>query len=158
METLQSSYRAVIGHVAADIETLHQSGLPGDTAALKLLRKRHQWLVCRKDRLNERRDIAISGFRFSLDDYLYQCESFWKDWHGRTYESKMDELLEVKRRVVKIYSLSGFDACYALLLALKPMRGILPLPQYDEYTSALSDFVQIKSDCIAQLEHILRCK
>jgi hypothetical protein len=137
--------------VAADIETLQQNGHPNDAAVLKLLRKRHQWLVCRKDRLNDRRDLIISGFKPDLEAYLNQCETFWKDWHGRTYEKKMDDLLEVKRRVVKIYSLTGFDACYALLLTLKPLRGILPLPQYDEHTPALSVLEQIKSECITQL-------
>jgi hypothetical protein len=156
MNTIQTNYQAVIDHVAADIETLQQSGNPNDAAALKLLRKRHRWLVCRKDKLNERRDHAISRFRPDLESYLYLCESFWKNRHGRTYEKKMDDLLEVKRRVVKIYPLSGFDACYALLLTLKPLRDILPLPQYDEYTPALSALEQIKSDCIAQLRTYIK--
>jgi hypothetical protein len=129
MNTLLTNYQAVIDHVAADIDRLQQNGQPGDTATIKILRKRLLWLVCRKDKLNERRELIISGFKPDLEAYLYRCETFWKERHGRIYEKKIEKLLEVKRRVVKIYSLGGFDACYALLLALKPMRGILPLPK-----------------------------
>ena len=64
----------------------------------------------------------------------------------------MDELLEVKRQVTKIYSLSGWDACFALMLALKPMRSVLPLRQYKEHHApALAALEAIKGDCYAQL-------
>ena len=151
MSTLQSSYQAVIEHIAADIETLQNSGEPADAANLKLLRERRDWLIYRRDALEERRSRVISGFALQLDGYLHQCENFWKEKHGRTYEAKMDELLEVKRRVVKIYSLSGFDACYALMLAIKPMRSILPLRQYEEYAPALAALEAIKKACYEQL-------
>ena len=73
----------------------------------------------------------------------------------------MDELLEVKKQVTKIYSLTDYDACYALMLAIKPMRGILPLQQYDEYAPALATLETIKSECYEQLRTYysnLNCK
>jgi len=151
MNTLQVNYQAVIEHVAADMETLQKSGEPTDRANLKLLRKLHDLLIFRRDALEQRRTLVISGLYVRLDGYMRQCETFWKEKHGRTYEVKMDELLEVKKRVVKIYSLSGFDACYALMLAIKPMRTILPLRQYDEYTPALAALEAIKRECYEQL-------
>jgi predicted component of type VI protein secretion system len=96
----------------------------------------------------QHRDCIIAGFRKRLDDYLRQCERFWKGTHERTYEKKMAQLHEAKQRVVKIYALSGFDACYALLLALKHLRAILPLPKYPEHAAALE---AIKADCQKQL-------
>jgi hypothetical protein len=63
----------------------------------------------------------------------------------------MDELFEVRKRVIRIYSLTGFDACYALLLAIKPMRSVLPLKQYNEYVPALSALEKIKQECYEQL-------
>jgi len=144
MNALQTSYQAVIDHINADMQKNRQ---PTD----KLLRKCHDWLVSRRDTLNERRDRDISGFKSRLEAYLLLCEKFWKERHGRTYEKKMDELFEVKRRVVKIYSLSGFDACYALLLALKPLRSVLPLAQYEEHAPAFAALEAIKEDCYQQL-------
>jgi len=148
MSTLQSSYRAVINHIAADIETLKQRG---QTADADLLRERREWLVCRHDRINHDRDLIISGFQKRLDDYLRHCEAFWKEKHERTYEKKMTQLHEAKQRVIKIYRLSGFDACYALLLALKHLRAILPLRQYPEHAPALEALEAIKADCYEQL-------
>ena len=87
----------------------------------------------------------------ALESYLSLCEKFWKERHERTYEKKMDALLETKKRVAKIHSLTGFDACYALLLTLKHLRHILPLPQYDEHAPALSALEAIKEDCQEQL-------
>ena len=147
MNTLQLSYQEVIDHIAADIESLQESGQATDT----VLQKCHDLLVYRKDTLNERRNRDISGFKNRLDACLSLCEQFWKERHGRTYEKKMDELFEVRKRVIRIYSLTGFDACYALLLAIKPMRGILPLKQYDEYAPALSALEKIKQECQEQL-------
>ena len=144
MNALQTSYQAVIDHINADMQKNRQ---PTD----KLLRKCHDWLVSRRDTLNERRDRDISGFKSRLEAYLLLCEKFWKERHGRTYEKKMDELFEVKRRVVKIYSLSGFDACYALLLALKQLRSVLPLAQYEEHAPAFAALEAIKEDCYQQL-------
>ena len=149
MNSLRISYQAVIEHVAGDI------GGNGDFCDGSDGRDRlvvlHDWLVCRRDALEKRRARTISGFYLQLEGYLQQCETFWKKRHGRTYEKKMDELLEVKKRVTKIYSLSGWDACYALLLAIKPMRGILPLRQYDEHAPALAALEAIKKECDEQL-------
>ena len=156
MNTLQDHYQAVIDHITADIETLQKRGESGETADLRRLQKRLCWLVCRRDELSERRARIISGFHKQLGAYMQQCETFWKDKHGRTYEAKMDELLEVKRQVTKIYALSGWDACYALMLAIKPMRGVLPLRQYDEHTPALEALEAIKEDCYAQLRTYIK--
>ena len=145
MNALHVNYQAVINHIAADIQRSEQTT---DTAALREL---HHLLICRSDALEERRTRAISGFHLLLEGYLHQCETFWKKRHGRTYEKKMDDLLEVKKRVVKIYSLSGWDACYALLLAIKPMRSVLPLRQYSEHAPALAALEAIKSECYEQL-------
>ena len=145
MNTLQFYYQAVIDHVAADIIK------NGQTADSELLKKQHDWLICRRDALEERRSSAISGFHNNLEAYLCLCENFWKIRHCRAYEAKLDELFEVKKRVSKIYSLSGFDACYALMLAIKPMRNILPLRQYDEYAPALAALETIKKECYEQL-------
>ena len=68
----------------------------------------------------------------------------------------MDELLEVKRQVTKIYALSGWDACFALMLAIKPMRSVLPLRQYDEHAPALEALEAIKRDCYEQLATYLK--
>jgi hypothetical protein len=150
MNTLQTHYQAVIDHIAADIQKNRQQ------TETELLQTYYDWLVCRKDTLNERRDRDISGFKNRLDAYLCQCEKFWKVRHERTYEKKLDELFEVKKRVIKIYSLSGFDACYALMLALKPMRSVLPLPQYDEHAPALAALEAIKDNCYRQLVTYLK--
>jgi hypothetical protein len=139
MNTLQAHYQAVIDDVAANMQKDVE------------LQQYHDWLVCRKDTLNERRDRAISGFKNSLEAYLRLCERFWKERHERTYEKKMDELFEVKKRVIRIYSLSGFDACYALMLAIKPMRSVLPLTHYDEHLPALAALEAIKDECYRQL-------
>jgi len=151
MSTLKSSYRAVIDHIAADIETLRQGGMIADTASPVLLRERHEWLVCQKERLNTERDRIIAGFQKRLDDYLRQCEGFWQSGHSRTYEKKLRQLHETKQRVIKIYALTGWDACFALLLTLKHLRSILPLPKYPEHKSALAALEAIKADCQIQL-------
>jgi len=151
MNTLQINYQAVIEHVTADMEALQKSGQPADKANLKLLQKNCDWLACRRDALEQRRTRVISGFYAQLEGYLRQCENFWKEKHGRTYEVKMDELLEVKKQVTKIYSLTGYDACYALMLAIKPMRSVLPLRQYDEYAPALDALEAIKKACYEQM-------
>ena len=83
--------------------------------------------------------------------YLHLCEHFWKFRHERTYEEKMKQLDEARRRVINIHYLTGFDACYALLLALKHLRAILPLPQYDEHAPAFAALEAIKEDCYQQL-------
>ena len=154
MNTLHANYQAVINHIAADIQIRGSRG-NGECRdckdSLEMLINQHDWLVCRMDALEERRTRAISGFHHQLEAYLHQCERFWKERHGRTYETKMDELLIVKKRVTKIYSLSGWDACYALLLAIKPLRGILPLRQYGEYAPALAALEAIKRACDEQL-------
>ena len=155
MNTLQTHYQAVIEHVAADVEKLKNSELPADVANLKRLQKRLEWLLCRRDTLEERRTRVISGFHRQLEAYMSQCETFWKEKHGRIYEAKMDELLEVKRQVTQIYALSGWDACYALMLAIKPMRNILPPRQYKEHAPALAALEAIKEDCYAQLRTYL---
>ena len=116
-----------------------------------MLQYLHDWLVSRSNALETRRSRVISGFHKQLEGYLSLCEKFWKERHGRTYENKLDELFEVKKRVSKIYRLRGFDACYALMLAIKPMREILPLKQYDEYAPALAALEAIKSACYEQL-------
>jgi DNA repair exonuclease SbcCD ATPase subunit len=151
MNSLKEHYQAVIEHIAADIKTLLQSGEIADAVSLKLLQKRHEWLIYRRDRLNEQRKQIISGFRKQLDAYLCQCEGFWKSKHERTYEKKLAQLNEAKRRVAQVYALSGFDACYALMLTLKHLRSILPLPQYEEYAPALAAMEAIKDDCYRQL-------
>ena len=151
MSTLQSNYRAVIEHIAADIETLRKGGLIADTSTPALLGERHEWLILRRERLYAQRNQIILGFRKRLDDYLSNCERFWQSRHDRTYEKKLCLLHETKQRVVKIYALSGFDACHALLLTLKHLREILPLPQYDEHAPALEALEAIKRDCYEQL-------
>ena len=156
MNNLQINYQAVIDHVAADIEALQKRKQPNDTANLKRLQKRLEWLLCRRDALEERRTRVISGFHRQLEAYMCQCEIFWKNKHGRTYEAKMDELLEVERQVTKIYALSGWDACFALMLALKPMRSVLPLSQYREHAPALAALEAIEEDCYAQLRTYLK--
>ena len=140
MNTLQESYQTVAEHIAADIDKTD-----------KMPQKCYDWLVCRCDTLNENRDHDISRFKSRMEAYLSQCEKFWKERQGRTYEKKINELLEIRKRVAKIYSLTGFDACYALQLALKPLRTVLPLPQYSEYAPALAALEAIKSDCHQQL-------
>jgi hypothetical protein len=155
MNTLQINYQAVIEHIADDINVLRKSGQIADAVSLNLLQKRHDWLVFRRDRLNEQREQSISRFKHSLETYLYQCERFWKSRHERTYEKKIDELFEVKQRVVKIYALTGFDACYALSLTLKYLRAILPLKQYPEHAPALAELEAIKEDCYGQLRTYL---
>jgi hypothetical protein len=156
MNTLQTNYRAVIEHIAADIETLRQNGQTADTISLNILQKNHDWLMCRMGTLNERRNLAICGFRHSLEAYMFQCESFWKNKHERTYEKKLAQLNEAKKRVANVYSLSGFDACYALMLTLKHLRSILPLPQYAEFAPALKALEAIKDDCYQQLGTYLK--
>ena len=156
MNTLQTHYQAVIEHVAADADKLKNSGQPADVANLKRLQKRLEWLACRRDTLEERRDRVISGFHRQLEAYMSQCETFWKEKHGRTYEAKMDELLEVKRQVTKIYALSGWDACFALMLAIKPLRNVLPFRQYKEHAPALATLETIKKDCYEQLATYLK--
>jgi len=91
-----------------------------------------------------------------LDDYLRQCEAFWKGKHERTYEKKLAQLHEAKQRVIHIYALSGFDACYALMLALKHLRAILPLSKYPEHAPALEALEAIKADCYEQLGTYLK--
>ena len=150
MNTLREHYQVIIEQVAADIRK--RDG--GDNK--EMLQKLHDFLVCRRDALEERRERAISGFHRQLEAYLHLCERFWKERHGRTYEKKMDELLEVKKRVVKIYSLTGYDACNALMLALKPMRGVLPLRQYGEHAPALAALEKIKKECYEQLGTYLK--
>jgi len=86
-----------------------------------------------------------------LDDYIRQCERFWKGTHERTYEKKLAQLHEAKQRVIHIYALSGFDACYALTLALKHLRAILPLSKYPEHAPALEALEAIKADCYEEL-------
>ena len=86
-----------------------------------------------------------------LEAYLSLCERFWKEQHERTYEKKLNELFEVKRRATRIYSLSGFDAYYTLFITLKPLRNILPLPRYGEHAAALSALEKIKQECQKQL-------
>ena len=156
MNTLKVSYQEVIDHIAADIKKLQQGGQIADTASSALLWERHEWLVCRKDRLNEQREQVISRFKNSLDGYLHQCEHFWKSKHERTYEKKLAQLNEAKQRVVRIYALTGFDACYALLLALKHLRAILPLRQYPEHAPALAALEAIKEDCYQQFRTYLK--
>ena len=160
MNSLRISYQAVIEHVAGDIGGNGDFCDGRDGRDSRDGRDRlvvlHDWLVCRRDALEERRACAISGFNRKLEAYLNQCEKFWKERHGRTYETKMDELLEVKKRVVKIYSLTGYDACNALMLALKPMRSILPLRQYDEHAPALAALEAIKKECYEQLGTYLK--
>jgi len=114
MNALKISYQEVIDHIAADIETLKQSGQIADTASSALLRERREWLICRRDRLNEQRKQVISGFNERLEAYMFLCERFWKGKHERTYEKRLAQLHEAKQRVVKIHSLTGFDACHAL--------------------------------------------
>ena len=150
MNTLHANYQAVINHVAADIQKSEQP------TEKQILQKNLNWLVCRRDALEERRTCIITGFNKKLEDYLKQCENFWKERHGRTYETKMDELLEVKKRVSKIYSLTGYDACNALMLALKPMRGVLPLRHYSEHAPALAALEKIKKECYEQLGTYLK--
>jgi hypothetical protein len=156
MNTMQASYLAVINHITADMESLKQNGQKNDQATLKLLQTHHDWLVCRMTILNDQRDQIISGFRIQLEAYLSLCDKFWKERHERTYEKKMDILFETKQRVVKIYSLTGFDACYELTLTIKHLRGILPLKQYDEYAPALAALEAIKNDCYEQLGTYLK--
>ena len=151
MNTLQTSYSAVINHIAANIQALQESGKTADTKHLKTLQKNLEWLTRRMSTLNDRRNLVISGYGKRLEAYLYMCENFWKERHGRTYETRMDDLLEVKKRVAKIHALTGFDTCYALLLTLKPLRNILPPRQYSEHKPALSALESIKSDCQEQL-------
>jgi hypothetical protein len=151
MNTIQKAYQTVIDHIAADIETLKQDGHIADTLSLYKLEKRREWLISRKDRLNGQRKKAISEFNNRLDAYLRQCEKFWKAQHERAYEKKLKQLDETKKRVIAIYSLSGFDACYALLLALKHLRAILPLAQYADYKPLLAALEGIKEDCQKQL-------
>jgi hypothetical protein len=98
------------------------------------------------------------GFQKPLDDYLRQCERFWKDRHERTYEKKMAQLHEAKQRVIKIYALTGFDACYSLLLALKHLRGILPLSHYPEHAPALEALEAIKAECYEELGTYIKGK
>jgi len=150
MNSLHANYQAVINHVADDIQKSEQ---PSERV---MLQERHDWLVCRRDALEDCRERAISGFNKKLEAYLHQCETFWKERHERTYEAKMDELLEVKKRVSKIYALTGYDACNALMLAIKPMRSILPLRKYDEYAPALAALEHIKSECYEQLGTYLK--
>ena len=156
MITLQSSYRAVIDHIAADIETQRQGGKIVDAASLELVQERYDWLVSRYKNLNDQRDQTIFGFQKRLDAYLRLCETFWKTKHTRTYEKRMLQLSDTKLRVAKIYSLTGWDACYALTLALKDLRAILPLPQYPEHAPALAALEAIKSDCYEQLGTYLK--
>jgi hypothetical protein len=151
MNTLQTSYQAVIEHIAADIENLRPNGHAADTENLNALQTNREWLMCRMNRLNERREQIINGFGKRLEAYLFLCENFWKERHGRTYENRMDDLLAVKKEVAGIHSLTGFDACYALLLMLKRLRSILPPRQYDEHAPALTALESIKSECQRQM-------
>jgi hypothetical protein len=156
MNTLQTSYQAVIEHIAADVAILKQDGHIADTLSLYKLQKRHEWLVSRKDRLHEQHKQIISGFKNRLDAYLYQCEHFWQNQHERTYDKKLKQLHEAKQRVVAIYSLTGWDACYALMLTLKHLRAILPLPQYPEHAPALAALEAIKEDCYQQISTYIK--
>jgi hypothetical protein len=156
MSNLHSSYRAVIDHITADIETQRQGGQKVDEEPHILLQERYDWLVNRLERLNDQRDQIIFGFTKRLDDYLRQCENFWQSGHTRTYEKRMQQLQETKQRVAKIYSLTGWDACIALTLALKHLRGILPLTQYPEHAPALAALEAIKTDCYEQLGTYLK--
>ena len=87
-----------------------------------------------------------------LNRYIGFCDAFWKECHSRTYEQKMDDLFEAKRLVVGMYALSESDLYYALFLALKHLRKILPLEQYPEYEEAETLFEQIKVDCLEYMK------
>ena len=156
MNTLKKSYQEVLDHLAADIETLQQGGQISDMATLSQFQERHDWLVSRKNRLNEQRKQIISGLKNRLDAYLCQCEGFWKSNQTRTYEKKMYQLHDTRLRVIRIYSLTGWSACYALMLTLKHLRSILPLPQYAEYAPALAALESIKNDCYEQVASYLK--
>jgi hypothetical protein len=156
MNTLQSNYQAVIDHIAADMEALRQNRQTTDTETLQLLQKQHEWLACRRDNLNDRRDQIIAELKTRTDAFLSLCDKFWKERHERTYEKKMLQLFETKQRVAKIYSLTGWDACYELMLALKHLRSILPLKQYPEHAPALEMLEAIKADCYQQLGTYLK--
>ena len=86
-----------------------------------------------------------------LNDYLRQCEAFWKEKHERTYEKKLAQLNEAKKRVANVYALTGYDACYALMLALRHLRAVLPLPKYPEHATALEALEAIKTECYEEL-------
>jgi hypothetical protein len=110
------------------------------------------------DGLDEQRDQIISGFKNRLDAYLCQCEHFWKLKHNKKKKQRMLQLQDTRQRVAKIYSLTGWDACFALTLALKYLRGILPLPHYAEHAPALKALETIKADCYKQLGTYLKVK
>ena len=156
MNTLQVNYQAVIDHIAADMEILQHAGQIADTVTFNVLQDRHEWLICRRDRLNEQRSRVISGFNERLEAYMFLCEHFWKGKHERTYEKRLAQLHEAKQRVVKIHSLTGFDACHALMLTLKHLRAILPLQQYPEHAPALAALEAIKEDCYQQLSTYIK--
>jgi hypothetical protein len=153
MNTLQSSYQAVIEHIAAEMESMKKSG---QTADIQLFQERCAWLSNRQDRLNDRRNEMITAFNSRLDKYLRRCETFWQNQHERAYEKKLKQLHEAKRRAVAIYSLTGWDACFALMLALKHLRAILPLTKYPEYAPALKALEAIKEDCYQQLSTYIK--
>ena len=87
-----------------------------------------------------------------LTRYIGLCDAFWKECHSRTYEQKMDDLFEAKRLVVGMYALSESDLYYALFLALKRLRKILPLEQYPEYREALALYEDIRADCLEYMK------
>ena len=151
MNTLKDSYMTVIEHIAADMVTLKHDGQIADATPLNVLQQRNDWLISRMIGLDGQRRKIISEMNSRLNAYLYQCERFWKCRHERTYEKKLKQLDEAKRRIINIHYLTGFDACYALLLALKHLRAILPLPGYDEHAPVLAALEGIKEDCQKQL-------
>jgi len=151
MNTLKDSYMTVIEHVAADLATLKHGGQIADTISLTVLQQRNDWLISRMIGLDGQRRKVISEMNNRLEAYLCQCERFWKCRHERAYEKKLKQLDEAQRRVINISTLTGFDACYALLLALKHLRAILPLPGYEEHKPALAALEGIKKDCQEQL-------
>ena len=87
-----------------------------------------------------------------LNRYIGLCDAFWKKRHNRTYEQKMDDLLEAKRLVVRMYALSGCDLYYALFSSLKRLREILPLEQYPEYNEAATLYEKIRTECMEHLK------
>ena len=156
IHTLHTCYQDVIYHIAVELRSRQHAGRAEDAIAVNLLRKRHAWLTERMNTLAECRQRTIRLLHRQLDAYIEMCEDFWKEVHPKTYEEKMDILLEAKKKAALLYSLSGFDAYYMLFTSLKLFRSLLPGEGQIQRDRAVDALQAIKENCTLHLRSYLK--
>lgn len=153
MNPLFEHYQTVIEHVAIDIEKLRKNDKQADPIILKMLLKRQTWLVQRRNSLINHEDTGLIRLKQSLERYLSVCNNFWKNTTSHISEERMDELFITVKDVTAVYTLSGFNAYYAVFLLLKRLRHLVPPPHYKkERKIILNEMEAIKSDCMAAIK------